>query len=74
MFEFAVTVLFVLLLVGVVRLAFKITWGMAKVAVFAALAVVLPMLVGCFLTVSGMFLLLPLGLMSMAFGLVQACV
>jgi hypothetical protein len=74
MFELVVTVLFVLLLVGVVRLAFRITWGMAKVAIFAALAVVLPALVGCFLTFSGLFLLLPLGLLSMAFGLVQACV
>ena len=74
MFEMVATVVFLLLLVGVVRMAFKISWGLAKIAILAALAVVLPALVGCFVVFSGMFLLLPLGLMLMAFGMVKACI
>lgn len=74
MFETVVTVLFFALMAGVVRSVFLANRGAAKIALIAALAVVLPALVGCLLTVSGMFLLMPLGLMLMAFGMVKACV
>ena len=74
MFETVITVLFLALLVGVVRLTFKISWGLMKIAILVAMALVLPALVGCFLVASGIFSLMPLGLMLMAFGIVKACV
>ncbi len=74
MFEMIVTILFFALMAGVVRSVFLADRGLAKIGLMAAMAVVLPALVGCLLTVSGMFLLMPLGLMLMAFGMVKACV
>jgi hypothetical protein len=74
MFETVVTLLFLALLVGIVWLAFRISGSMVKWGVLVALALVLPVLVKSFLVASGIFLLMPLGLLLMAFGLVKACV
>ena len=74
MFEIAVTLLFFALLAGVLWLAFRIAGSMMKVGVLVALALVLPGLIKSFLLASGIFLLMPLGLLLMAFGLVKACV
>ena len=74
MFETMITVLFVALLLGVVALALRIGQSLTKIAILAALAFVLPALVKSFLVASGTFLLMPLGLPLMTFGLVKACV
>lgn len=73
MFETMITVLFVALLLGVVALALRIGQSLTKIAMLVALALVLPALVKSFLVASGIFLLMPLGLLLMTFGLVKAC-
>jgi hypothetical protein len=74
MFETVVTLLFLALLMGIVWLAFRISWSLVKVGILVTLALVLPALVKSFLVASGIFLLMPLGLLLVAFGLVKACV
>lgn len=74
MFEMVITLLFLALLVGILWLAFHISRSLVKLGILVALALVLPALVKSFLVASGIFLLMPLGLLLMAFGLVKACV
>lgn len=73
MFETVITVLFVFLLLGVVAMALRLGQGLTKVGILVTLALVLPVLVKGFLAASGSFLLMPLGLLMMTFGLVKAC-
>lgn len=73
MFETMITVLFVALLLGVVGLALRIGQSLTRIAILLALALVLPALIKSFLVASGIFLLMPLGLLLMTFGLVKAC-
>ena len=74
MFELFVLILFGWLFIGVLRLAFKVTWGLAKIAAMILLALALPMLVAFLLMASGVILLLPVLLIGAAFGILRACV
>lgn len=73
MFETTVTVIFFLLVAGILWLSLQITRGLIQSGVLVLLMLVLPLLVRGFLMASGMFLLMPVGLLLMAFGLVKAC-
>lgn len=72
MFEFITLILFVLLCIGTLRSYFRITWGFAKVAALVLCIVALPVLIWCILLAGGFLLLLPLGLMGLAYCLVRA--
>jgi len=72
MFELLVLVLFVWLFIGAVRLAFKVTWGLAKVAAVILFIMALPTLIGCLLLASGFVLLLPVVLVGIAFAILSA--
>ena len=74
MFELLVLIAFVWLFIKAIGLAFKVTWGLAKVVAFILFALALPSLIGCFLVASGIALLIPVALVGAACGILKACV
>lgn len=66
MLELLCVLLFVLLGFKVLKLVFKMTWGIAKVFGSLLLVLALPLLIVLLLTVGGLFLLLPLVLLAVA--------
>ena len=73
MFDLLVLVLFVWLFIGAVRLAFRVTWGLAKIAATILFVLALPAFIGCLLTVGGVMLLIPVVLVGIAGGILKAC-
>ena len=74
MFELLVLILFVWLFAKAIGLAFKVTWGFAKVTAMILFALAIPTLVGCFLVAGGAVLLIPVALVAAACGILKACV
>lgn len=60
MFELLVIVIFCWLIVKVLKLAFSVTWGLAKVAATVLCVLACPLLVLCLLFAGGCVLLVPL--------------
>lgn len=73
MFELFIMILFGWLFIGSLRLAFRVTWGFAKIAAVLLLTLALPMLVAFLLMAGGFLLLLPVLLIGAAFGILRAC-
>ena len=73
MFELLVLILFGWIFWGALRLAFKVTWGFAKIAASILLALALPVLIVCLLFAGGVVLLLPVALIALAWGILKAC-
>lgn len=74
MFELLVLIAFAWLFIKAIGLAFKVTWGLAKVVAVILFALALPSLIGCFLVASGIALLIPVALVGAACGILKACV
>ena len=74
MFELLTTVIFIWLLVKTIGLAFRLTWGVAKVIASILMVIALPVLIICLLFVGGMALMIPIAVIGLAFGLLKACV
>ena len=74
MFELLVLVLFCWLLVKTVGLAFRVTWGLAKVVAVILFVLALPTLIGCFLVAGGILLLIPVALIGLAWSVLRASV
>lgn len=74
MFELFILIAFVCLFVKTIGLAFKVTWGLAKVVAMFLFVLALPTLVGCFLVAGGVLLLIPIALVGTACGILKACV
>jgi len=74
MLELLTVVLFCWLLFKAVGLALRMAWGTAKVLASVLFALAVPLLVLCLVFAGGIFLLLPLALIGIAFGLLKACV
>ena len=74
MFELLVVILFVWFFGGAIRLALRATWGHAKIAAGILFALAVPGLILCLLFAGGVLLLLPLGLIALAWGILKACV
>lgn len=74
MFDIIVIALFVWLFFGAVKLAFKVTWGLAKILATVLFVVALPSLIGCLMIAGGFLLLIPLGLVALAFGILKVCI
>ena len=74
MFELLVLILFGWIFWGALRLAFKVTWGFAKIAASILFVLALPVLMVCLLFAGGMVLLLPVALIALAWGILKACV
>ncbi len=73
MFEFLIAIAFCWLLFKAVVLAFKVTWGVAKVVACILFVAAVPALLACFLFASGAVLLLPVALVAASFGILKAC-
>ena len=74
MLEFLVVIGFCWLLFKGIGLEFRVAWGAAKIIASLLFAVAVPLLIGCLVFAGGFFLLLPLALIAIAFGLLKACV
>ena len=73
MFELFVLILFCWLFISSLRLAFRVTWGLAKITAVLLLALALPMLVAFLLMAGGILLLLPVLLIGTAFSILRTC-
>ncbi|MBQ8835266.1 MAG: hypothetical protein IJ001_10170 [Oscillospiraceae bacterium] len=74
MFELLTVIIFVWLLVKAVGLAFKLTWGAAKVVASILMAIALPVLIVCLVFVGGIALIVPVAVITIAVGILKACV
>ena len=74
MFELFVLIIFGWLFVKAIGLAFKVSWGLAKILAVILFVLSLPTLIGCLLMASGIILMIPIALIGTAFGLLRACV
>ncbi|MBQ7800751.1 MAG: hypothetical protein IJ375_00340 [Oscillospiraceae bacterium] len=73
MFELLTIVVFVWLLVKAIGLAFKLTWGAAKVIASILIGLAMPALIICLVFVGGIALIVPLAVIGIAFGILKAC-
>ena len=73
MFELLTLVIFIWLLVKTIGLAFRLTWGMAKIIASILMAFALPVLIVCFVFIGGITLMVPIAMMGIAFGILKAC-
>ena len=74
MLELLTVIVFVWLVVKTVGLAFKLTWGAAKVVASILIVLAVPVLIICMVFVGGVALLVPLAVIGLAFGIVKVCV
>lgn len=74
MMELLVLILFCWLFFKAMGLAFRMAWGAAKIVASMLFVVAVPLLILCLVFAGGIFLLLPLALVGIAFGLLKACV
>ena len=72
MFELLVIAFFICLLVKSIGLAFKLTWGVAKIAASILIGLAFPVLIVCFVFVGGIALLVPVVLIAIAAGILKA--
>jgi len=74
MFELLTIVIFIWLLVKTVGLAFKLTWGVAKIAASILIGLAFPVLFLCLIFAGGIALVVPIIMIAIAAGLLKACV
>ena len=74
MLELLFTALFCWLSFKMLGLFFRMAWGAAKIIATALFVISVPMLVLILFFAGGLLLLIPLGLMGLALGLVKVCV
>ena len=73
MFELLVIAIFIWLLVKSIGLAFKLTWGVAKIAASILIGLAFPVLIVCFVFIGGIALLVPVVMIAIAAGILKAC-
>ena len=73
MFELLTIAIFIWLLVKAVGLAFKLTWGAAKIAASILIGLAFPALIVCLIFVGGIALLIPIVMIAIAAGILKAC-
>ena len=73
MLDLIIVILFCWLSFKALGLAFKLAWGTAKIVASVLFAIAVPMLALCLFFAGGLLLLVPLALVSIAFGLLTAC-
>jgi len=74
MFELLTIVVFVWLLIKTIGLAFKLTWGMAKIIASILMVLALPLLIVCLLFVGGAILIIPVAMIGIAAGIMKSCI
>ena len=73
MFELLVIAFFIWLLVKSIGLAFKLTWGVAKIVASVLIGLAFPALMVCLVFVGGIALLVPIAMIAIAAGILKAC-
>lgn len=73
MFEILIIIFFAWLLFHGVRLALKLTWGLAKIFSGFLMVLALPLLVVCLIFTGGLILLLPVAMVGLAIGILKLC-
>ena len=73
MFELLIIALFIWLLVKSIGLAFKLTWGVAKITASILIGLAFPVLIVCFIFVGGIALLVPVVMIAITAGILKAC-
>ena len=73
MLDLIITVLFCWLFFKALGLTFRLAWGVTKIVAWLLFSIAVPMMVGMLMLAGGILLLVPLALVSLAFGLVKAC-
>lgn len=73
MLELLIVVLFCWLFFKALGLAFRVAWGGAKIIASLLFAVAVPALILCLVFAGGILLLVPVTLISVAFGILKAC-
>ena len=74
MFDILCAIVFCWLAFLVLRLMLKIAWGTAKLVAIVLFVLAIPAMLGCLLMAGGFVLLLPVGLIGIALGILKACV
>ena len=74
MFELITIAIFIWLLVKAIGLAFKLTWGVAKIAASILIGLAFPVLIFCFVFVGGIALLVPVVMIAIAAGILKTVV
>ena len=73
MFEILTVAIFIWLLVKAAGFAFRLTWGVTKIAAFLLIGLALPVMIVCFIFVGGVVLLVPLVMIAIAAAILKAC-
>lgn len=73
MFEILISIATLALFFYAIKLAFKITWGVAKIIAVVLFVIALPLLVVLLFVAGGAILLLPLGLVVASIVLLVKC-
>ena len=73
MFELLTVGIFIWLLVKAAGFAFRLTWGVVKIAASILIGVALPVLLVCLIFAGGIVLLVPLVMVATAAGILKAC-
>ena len=73
MIEILFSILAIWLFFKAIGLAFKITWGAAKIVATVLLAIAVPAFILLAIFVGGFILFLPVALIAAAIGLMKAC-
>ena len=74
MLDILILVVFCWLSFKLLGLFLRMTWGIAKIIATLLFIIALPMLVLMLIFTGGMLLMIPLGLIALALGVVKACV
>lgn len=74
MFELFAVIIFCYLMFKAIGFAFKLTWGIAKIAASILIGLALPVLILCFIFVGGVALLIPVVMIAIAVGILKACI
>lgn len=73
MIEILISILAIWLLIKAIGLAFKITWGAAKIVATILMVLAIPIFIVCLIFVGGFLLLIPVALIAGALGLLKVC-
>ena len=72
--ELIITILCIWLFFKGLGLVLRLTWGVTKFVVSLLFTIAIPLLIFCLLFAGGLVILVPLGLLGLAFGLLKAIV
>ncbi len=74
MMELIITILCIWLFFKGLGLALRMTWGVTKFIVSLLFTIAIPLLIFCLVFAGGLIILVPLGLLGLAFGLLKSIV